>query len=146
MVGAVLSILTCIEWEPSTFPALSTLNHDRAWVPSALIEMVVPSCGRPPSRMKLVDATPDRLSAGVRLTVTSLLAHESEGFATADVVGAVRSICTTGALVADVVLPARSLTDALSVRSMPSPPIVEFAGQAPSIPDSASAQVQWTAT
>ncbi len=66
----------------------------------------------------------------------------------ADVLGAVWSILTAGLLVAVVVLPALSLTEALVVRPVPSLLIVLSAGQAPSIPEppALSLQVQATVT
>src|SRR5437588_8691688 len=62
------------------------------------------------------------------------------------VVGAVLSILTAGLLVAVVVLPALSLTDALAVRPVPSLLIVLSLGQLPLIPERVSEQVQWTVT
>src|SRR6266511_427548 len=61
--------------------------------------------------------------------------------AAAVVVGAVLSMSTDG-LLAPVVLPALSLTDAAAVLPAPSPLIVLLAGQAPSMPESASEQAQ----
>src|SRR4051812_42115620 len=52
----------------------------------------------------------------------------------------------TGALVADVSLPARSRTDAPAVRPVPSPLMVLSAGAAPSMPDRLSPAVHFTVT
>jgi hypothetical protein len=68
------------------------------------------------------------------------------GNADAFVTGAVRSILTGGALVAFVVLPALSETEALAVRFVPSPPRTLSAGHEPLIPESPSEQVQCTVT
>src|SRR4051812_43705692 len=57
------------------------------------------------------------------------------------VLGALRSILRF-ATVALVWLPARSLTEALAERLMPSPVAVLSSGQVPSMPDKASAQAQ----
>src|SRR5687768_9348885 len=61
------------------------------------------------------------------------------------VVGAVRSIFRPVTL-ADVLLSARSRTDALADRSAPSPSTALVPGHSPSMPDSASEQVQATET
>src|SRR5436189_205127 len=117
-------------------PALSCAAPGTCWFwPSA-----VRVCG--PVQL----ATPERLSAQVKLTVTSVLFQPAGAFDV--VVGAVRSILT-GALFALVVLPARSLTEALAIRLAPSPVITLLAGTvAVSIPDRPawSEAVQWIVT
>src|SRR3954464_10930900 len=61
------------------------------------------------------------------------------------VLGAVRSILT-GALFAEVSLPARSRTEVPAVRPVPSPSMVLSAGAAPSRPERASAAAHLTVT
>src|SRR3954451_22758891 len=62
------------------------------------------------------------------------------------VVGAVRSIFTTGVLSAVVVLPALSVTEVVAFRPVPSPPIVLLAGTPLPRPDVASLAVHFTVT
>ena len=64
------------------------------------------------------------------------------GRAEAEVTGAVRSMFTGGLLVAFVEFPARSATDELAVRPVPSPEIELLAGHVPgTMPESVSPHV-----
>src|SRR6266536_4173062 len=105
---------------------------------------LLPLCCAPPSSVYTVFATPDSASVAFRLTVTLVL-FQFAG-AVALVVGAVLSILTAGLLVAVVVLPALSDTEALAVRPLPSPLMVLSARTEPARPDSASDAVQWMVT
>ena len=89
-----------------------------------------------------VDATPDKLSDGVNVTVTLLVDHV--GIAEIDVAGAVRSIFTDGD-VTPAELSALSTTVADTDTDEPSPVIVEFAGHV-FTPDNASAHDHCTPT
>jgi hypothetical protein len=84
------------------------------------------------------------LSFAVNVTVTFVLFHV--GSALAFVTGAVRSMFTAGLLVAEVVLPARSVTEALRVSKVPSPVMTLSLGQPPGMPEVASLHVQWIVT
>src|SRR6476646_3575975 len=129
----------------STLPALSVLENVSVWSPSVVTGTLGPLCVGPPSSDQLVEATPERSSEGDNVTVTFVLFHT--GSAEAVVTGAVRSIFTAGLLVEVLEFAARSLTDALAVRPVPSPEIVLLAGQVPgTIPESASPQVHWMIT
>ena len=114
------------------------------WSPSVLTGTLVPVWVGPPSSDHCVDATPESASVALNVTVTFVLFHA--GGAVAFVTGLVRSMFTAGVLVALVELPARSLTEALAVRPVPSPEIVLFAGQLVPTPETASVQVQWIDT
>src|SRR3954451_11589143 len=93
-----------------------------AWSPSLESVKVVPLWAVPPSIEYDVDATPDVASTGASVTVTLLLTQELET-PEMPVIGAVLSMLTF-ALVALVVLPALSDTEALAVRFEPSLEIV----------------------
>src|SRR3954463_12959801 len=141
MVGADLSIRTVTTCADSRLPALSTLQNAKEWTPSVVNVTAVPLCVAPPSTMKCVWATPDRLSIAESETDRSELVY-ALGIALAVVTGAVRSTFT-GALDAVLALPARSDTVPASCCAAPSVVIEPSAGQvAVSMPDSASVHVQ----
>src|SRR5438093_6066426 len=141
IVGGVPSIFTEMAFADSVLPALSTLQYVSGWMPSPAIWTEVPVCGGEPSSVYFVAATAERLSEAVRLTVTLVLFQSVAG-AVAAVIGAVLSILTAGLLVAVVVLPALSETDAGKVRPFPSELIVLSAGHEPAMPESPSEHVQ----
>jgi hypothetical protein len=88
-------------------------------------------------------STPERLSCGTSVSVTSVLFQA--GGAVTVVVGAVRSILTAGALCTEpLVLPALSVAEALDVSPLPSPLMIVSTGLV--VPDKASVAVQWTVT
>src|SRR5436190_18429601 len=103
MDGAVLSILTWAVCAASSLPALSVLKNVTVWSPSAERVKLVPLCAAPPSTVYVVEAGPDKLSLGVRLTVTLPLVQLFDA-PLMPVVGAVLSILTAGLLVALVLL------------------------------------------
>src|SRR6187431_2000209 len=94
----------------------------------------------------MVAATPDRPSAGDSVKKTSDWVQP--GTAEADVTGAVRSILTPGAEVAaPLEFPARSATDFVATRPVPSPVSVESAqAPGPNPEPPVSAHVQWIVT
>src|SRR3954452_16621583 len=108
-------------------------------LPSAVSVTLVPVCRSPPSTLKWVASTPERASCGVRVTSTLLLTQPLG--AETSVLGAVLSILT-GALVALVVLPALSDTEAEAVRPSPSVDRTESAGFSPARPESVSSADQ----
>src|SRR5919199_1406448 len=91
-------------------------------------------------------ATPERLSTAprVRPTAPAYQPLASGSGTSAGLLGGVRSMLTAAA--AAVVLPALSWTETLVATSLPSPVSVLSGGHAPSMPDSASEQVQAIAT
>src|SRR3954471_20873639 len=100
---------------------------------------VVPVCLAPPSTSNCVASIPDRASCGVRVTSTLLLTQPLG--AETSVPGAVLSILT-GSLVALVVLPALSETEAEAVWPSPSVERTESAGFSPARPERASSADQ----
>src|SRR5690348_9859484 len=80
IVGPVLSMRTVTVCVASTFPATSVLEYASVWTPSVLNVAVVPGVLGPPSIAYAVLATPDRLSVGVSVTVTSLFENDDETF------------------------------------------------------------------
>src|SRR5438046_7905217 len=115
------------------------------WSPSAESRNDVPFWVAPPSTVYEVDATPERASAGDRVTVTLLFVQLFDAPPT-PVTGGVLSMLT-GELTPVPVLPALSDTDALAVRLLPSPEIVPSPGAvAGSMPERSSAALQWIVT
>src|SRR6478736_5961284 len=108
-------------------------------LPSAVRVTVVPVCRAPPSPLNSVTSTPDSASCGVRVTSTLRLTQPLG--AETSVLGAVLSILT-GSLVALVVLPALSETEAVAVCPSPSVDRIESAGLSPARPERASSADQ----
>ena len=142
IVGLDLSSKTVADCVLSTLPAASTLQNSTRVMPSAVIATLEPDCAAAWSIEKKVCSTPERSSVATKWTVTSAVCHPTGA---SDVVtGATRSM-STAALVPTVVLPARSLTAAVTVSPVPLPVITESDGHA-ATPESASLHVQWIVT
>src|SRR6476661_5395643 len=108
-------------------------------LPSSVSVTLVPVSRGPLSTVYSVLFTPESASCGVRVTSTLLLTQPLG--AETSVLGAVLSILT-GSLVALVVLPALSETEAEAVCPSPSVDRIESAGLSPARPERASSADQ----
>ena len=119
MVGAVLSIFTWTVFAASALPATSVLKNVTVWSPSVSSVKLVPVCCAPPSTEYFVEATPEPLSVGLRVTVTSPFTQVFD-VPLIPVFGAVRSIWMPVTVLV-VLLPALSVQVAVEERFEPSP-------------------------